>query len=241
MSISINCVSNNSPISHYAAMPLAGSSICMDIQLVCDRGENHNYSNQLITKSSEKNEGGRVPLLSSSKCDGIDTDAHNGCSSRKGLSNAGFSFFFKKIIITNFTNRFMQCRQSTGAGKPIIQHCILFSTKRLTGFLTNLWTSNTCNKMPDAVKIKDVDDFVKECRTGRLDQTNVSFSNTPASMDTACQCTITSMTKNNFNNNNVWNDKQLVKTSGITAYLNMIFSSHMRQLSLHSCQHYFFN
>lgn len=111
------------------------------------------------------------------------------------------------LHITHFANRLMQCRQSTGAGRPNHPALHPFLNKRLAGFLENLRASNTCNEMLDAVKIKDVNDFAKECRTGRLDQTNVSFSNTPASMDTACQCTITSMITNNFNNNNVWKRK----------------------------------
>ena len=111
-------------------------------------------------------------------------------------------------IITHFINRFMQCGQNTVVSlMGSIQHCILCTVCTLAGFLANLQASNTCNKMLDAVKIKDVNDFEKECRTGRLDQRNVSFSNTPASMDTACQCTTTSMTTHNANTNNVWNGK----------------------------------
>jgi len=45
--------------------------------------------------------------------------------------------------IKNFTNRFMQCGQSTvGTGNPTIQHCILFHMK-LAGFLIHLRASKT--------------------------------------------------------------------------------------------------
>ncbi|MCJ8306522.1 MAG: hypothetical protein HRU07_05670 [Nitrosopumilus sp.] len=58
----------------------------------------------------------------------------------------GVKAIFSQISsLVYFANCFIQCRQSTGAGKPIIQHCILFYLK-LVGFLENLRTSNTCSQ-----------------------------------------------------------------------------------------------
>ncbi len=80
--------------------------------------------------------------------------------------------------------------------------------------------------MPDAVKIKGVDDFQKEYQIGTMDETNIPLSNTPASTDTTCQKRkITSLTKNNFkDNNNVWSDKPIDNTtSGIIVWLDQSF------------------
>jgi len=88
-----------------------------------------------------------------------------------------------------------------------------------------------------------MDDFQMEHQNLVSGELNVSISGQYESVKRLSVCQkrkITSITKNDGNDNNMWSDK-LLETSGIIAYLSRVFSSHMRPLSLHLCQHYFFN
>jgi len=137
--------------------------------------------------------------------------------------------------ITHFTNRFMQCRQSTGARKLTIQHCIL-SSKRLTGFLKNLWTSNICSKDITTAKILkynyDSHDLVQTKTKAKKSEMSVLISKQQKNMNfisntiiflykvnetkktissnvrlSYMKTSLTSIKKNNANANNVWSDK----------------------------------
>jgi|APSaa5957512535_1039671.scaffolds.fasta_scaffold17455_5 hypothetical protein len=66
---------------------------------------------------------------------------------------------------------------------------------------SDLQASNTYSRNADAVKIRGMDDFSKKAPSEPMDEMNVSFSNTPASMET-----VSSILKNNFNRlaPNIW-------------------------------------
>jgi len=78
-----------------------------------------------------------VPRVFPAKSAGVDTQlVYNQSRVDSILNNTIYK-------IKNFTNRFMQCGQSTvGTGNPTIQHCILFHMK-LAGFLMHLRASKT--------------------------------------------------------------------------------------------------